>query len=125
MKKRGRGGRGGAGHASTSTDMAVGPLAGVLGAAALTVPLVARFVHGSEDSTDLDVMYMIPALPAVPVCHRFCEADPAENRNLIVVREGRVHAAFKGLPDEVRGPRRVQATCVCKLTHYGDQPTHL
>ena len=60
-----------------------------------------RYVHGSQDSTDLDVVYVMDELPPFVECQRFCSADPLENRNIIVIRDGIVAACFKGLPDEV------------------------
>ncbi len=59
-----------------------------------------RLVHGSEDSTDLDVLYIFDEKPSFRECQRFC-ADKTENRNIIVVRDGVVVECFKGLPDEV------------------------
>lgn len=60
-----------------------------------------RYVHGSQDSTDLDVIYVMDSLPSFVECQRFCSADKQENRNIIVIRDGIVTACFKGLPDEV------------------------
>ena len=52
-------------------------------------------VHGSEDSLDLDVVYVVPVMPAVRDCHAFCADDPDENRNLVVLRDGVVVDCFK------------------------------
>ena len=60
-----------------------------------------RYIHGSADSTDLDVMYVFEALPSQGECHRFCCGDPRENRNIIAVKDGVVEQCFKGIPDEV------------------------
>lgn len=61
---------------------------------------LARLVHGSQDSSDLDVLYVMDSKPSFLDCQRFC-ADKEENRNIIVVRDGVVVECFKGLPDEV------------------------
>lgn len=60
-----------------------------------------RYIHGSADSTDLDVVYVFEELPAAEECHRFCRSDPQENRNIIVVKDGTVVQCFKGIRDEV------------------------
>jgi len=61
-----------------------------------------RYIHGSADSTDLDVMYVFDALPSsTKECHLFCSADPNENRNIIVIKDGIVEQCFKGKRDEV------------------------
>ena len=60
-----------------------------------------RYFHGSEDSTDVDVFYVFPALPTKEECKKFCSADPSENRNIIVVEDGIVTGCYKGTPDEV------------------------
>lgn len=60
-----------------------------------------RYIHGSGDSTDLDVVYVFPEMPSFTDCQKFCNADPKENRNIIVVENGTVKSCFKGNPDEV------------------------
>lgn len=59
-----------------------------------------RYIHGSKDSIDLDVVYVFDELPSDQECARFCAEDPAENRNIIVVRDGQIAACYKGFPDE-------------------------
>lgn len=63
--------------------------------------ILAKYRHGSEDSTDVDVHYVVDALPDPAECKRFCSEDPAENRNLIMIRDGVVTNVYKGTPDEV------------------------
>ena len=60
-----------------------------------------RYIHGSADSSDLDVMYVFDRMPDQIQCQRFCNEDPQENRNIIVLENGVVHSCFKGYPDEV------------------------
>lgn len=60
-----------------------------------------RYVHGSEDSTDLDVHYVFDNLPSFNECQIFCSSDPSENRNIIVIKKGIVTDCFKGTPDEI------------------------
>ena len=70
--------------------------------------ILARYIHGSGDSTDLDVLYITDEIPDHIQCKSFCDEDPAENRNLAVTRDGIVVWCYKGFPDEVNNA--VQAT---------------
>lgn len=63
--------------------------------------ILARYIHGSQDSIDCDVVYIVDEMPTAQDCAAFCSADPSENRNLAVVRNGIVEQCFKGFPDEV------------------------
>ncbi len=63
--------------------------------------ILARYVHGSSDSVDCDVLYITDRLPTMQECAVFCSADRSENRNLAVVSDGVVSACYKGFPDEV------------------------
>lgn len=63
--------------------------------------IISRYVHGSADSTDTDVVYSVDTLPSLDVCKKFCSASPSENRNLMTVRDGIVTAVYKGTPDEL------------------------
>lgn len=60
-----------------------------------------RYVHGSEDSVDIDVIYVFDQLPDIAACKSFCDGKGNENGNIIVVKDGVVAAAFKGSVDEV------------------------
>lgn len=63
--------------------------------------IIARYVHGSEDSTDLDVIYIIDQIPEMTEWPLFCNADPNENRNIATIENGVVAWSFKGFKDEV------------------------
>jgi hypothetical protein len=63
--------------------------------------ILARYIHGSEDSTDVDVVYVVDELPDKAECKRFCSEDPNENRNLITIKDGAVSEVYKGTIDEV------------------------
>lgn len=71
--------------------------------------ILGRFIHGSADSRDRDVVYIVDELPPQRECQLFCSADPAENRNLCVVRDGVVAACYKGFVDELNNS--LLATC--------------
>lgn len=58
-----------------------------------------RLIFGSEDSLDLDVVYLVDAIPDIQSARRLCRSD-TENRNLVVVEDGVVVDCFKGSPDE-------------------------
>lgn len=60
-----------------------------------------RYIHGSADSTDLDVVYVFEEMPSREECQAFCRDTDGENRNIIVIRGGVVSQCFKGLRDEV------------------------
>ena len=59
-----------------------------------------KYIHGSEDSIDTDVVYVVDTLPSLQECKRFC-SDKNENRNICVVKNGIVIECYKGTPDEV------------------------
>lgn len=63
--------------------------------------IIAKYIHGSEDSTDTDVIYVVDNLPDKAVCKQFCSEDKDENRNMITVEEGVVSSVYKGTVDEV------------------------
>lgn len=62
---------------------------------------ITYYVHGSEDSTDRDVMYVLDEMPELIECKRICDGNGNDNGNIVVVKDGVVSAAFKGSPDEV------------------------
>lgn len=59
-----------------------------------------RYVHGSEDSLDLDVFYVFDKMPSFRDAKEFC-ASKIENRNAIVVKDGVVTDCYKGTVDEI------------------------
>ena len=60
-----------------------------------------RYIHGSEDSLDVDVYYVFDEKPSFDECRRFCSEDPNENRNIIVIKDGVVVDCFIGTVDEI------------------------
>ena len=63
--------------------------------------ILERYIHGSEDSTDLDVLYIVDELPDKAECKRFCSSDPSENRNVATVSDGVITSVYKGTVDEL------------------------
>lgn len=63
--------------------------------------IIAKYIHGSENSTDVDVHYVVDVLPDLNECKKFCSADKAENRNLISINNGIVTDCYKGTIDEI------------------------
>jgi len=59
-----------------------------------------KYVHGSEDSVDIDVFYVFDTLPDFKSCQEFC-SDKEENRNIITIKNGVINQCFKGTVDEV------------------------
>lgn len=61
-----------------------------------------KYIHGSEDSLDVDVFYVFDSMPSYQDCHTFCSSDKNENRNIIVIENGMVTDCFKGTCDEIQ-----------------------
>lgn len=59
-----------------------------------------RYVHGSEDSLDLDVFYVFDETPSFNEAQKFC-ANKEENRNVICISDGIVSYCYKGTIDEI------------------------
>jgi paraquat-inducible protein B len=67
----------------------------------INMEILNKYIHGSADSTDVDVVYVVDELPSFADCKRFCAEDKAENRNVLTVENGIVINCFKGTPDEI------------------------
>lgn len=63
--------------------------------------IIAKYIHGSEDSLDTDIYYVIKELPTFYECRKFCSENKDENRNLIVIENGIVTDCFIGTNDEI------------------------
>lgn len=61
---------------------------------------IIRYIHGSEDSIDVDVFYVFDDMPSLTFCQLFCD-DKNENRNIITIENEIVTNCFKGTIDEV------------------------
>jgi hypothetical protein len=59
------------------------------------------YIHGSSDSTDKDVIYVLDTMPSITECKKFCDGKGINNGNIITVKDGIVLSAFKGSVDEV------------------------
>ncbi|MNJ90254.1 hypothetical protein D3C87_78490 [compost metagenome] len=59
-----------------------------------------KYIHGSEDSLDVDVLYVFEEMPTFTECQKFC-SNEEENRNIVVVKNGVVKDCFKGTIDEI------------------------
>lgn len=60
-----------------------------------------RYIHGSEDSLDLDVIYVFESIPTFKEAQSFCSLDEIENRNIVVIEDGKVIWCFKGTVEEI------------------------
>lgn len=60
-----------------------------------------RYVHGSANSLDLDVIYVLKQRPSAHNAKLFCSASAEENRNVVTVKNGTVDWCYKGSIDEV------------------------
>lgn len=63
--------------------------------------IIAKYIHGSEDSTDVDVHYVVEEQPSFQEAKAFCDADLTENRNIITIKDGIVIGCYKGTVDEI------------------------
>lgn len=63
--------------------------------------IIAKYIHGSEDSTDIDVHYVFDVMPSFKECKIFCDSDKTENRNIITIDNGIVTNCYKGTVDEI------------------------
>lgn len=59
------------------------------------------YIHGSEDSTDRDIIYVFESLPSFQECKSFCDGQGANNGNIVVIKDGIIASAYKGSIDEV------------------------
>lgn len=60
-----------------------------------------KYIHGSQDSTDVDVMFIFDEIPQKADASRFCSDNSVENKNIAVVKDGVVVWVYKGTIDEV------------------------
>lgn len=63
--------------------------------------IVGSYIYGSEDSTDVDIAYIVDELPSLQECKKFCSSDKNENRNLITIDNGIITKCYKGTIDEL------------------------
>jgi hypothetical protein len=63
--------------------------------------IIAKYIHGSEDSHDIDVCYVVEEQPSFQEAKDFCDADLTENRNIITIKDGIVIDCYKGTVDEI------------------------
>lgn len=64
------------------------------------VQIIGSYVHGSADSIDKDVVYLLDRIPEFNECKMFC-ASLEGNPNIIYVEDGIVKWCYKGSEDEV------------------------
>ena len=63
--------------------------------------ILAKYIHGSADSTDTDVLYIVAEQMTFADAKAFCDADKTENRNVATVVNGTIEWCYKGTPDEL------------------------
>lgn len=63
--------------------------------------ILGSYIYGSEDSTDVDIAYIVDELPSLQECKKFCSDDKNENRNLITINDGIITNCYKGTIDEL------------------------
>ena len=78
--------------------------------------VIAKYRHGSADSTDKDFVYVVDEMPSLQEAKEFCSADKDEDRNIITVDKGIVTNCYKGSVDEINNS-------LLETYHYHEQ-TH-
>lgn len=63
--------------------------------------IIGNYIYGSEDSTDIDIAYIVDELPSLLECKKFCSEYKNENRNLITINNGIITNCYKGTIDEL------------------------
>ena len=72
--------------------------------------ILGKYIHGSEDSIDVDTYYWVDELPpTIQECKTWCESREGENANLFTIHteivgeqySSVVDKVYKGVPDEV------------------------
>jgi hypothetical protein len=72
--------------------------------------VLGKYIHGSEDSVDVDTYYWVDELPStIQECKTWCESREGENANLFTIHTeiineqyySVVDKVYKGVPDEV------------------------
>jgi hypothetical protein len=64
--------------------------------------IIAKYIHGSEDSIDVDVYYVIDKISTFNEAKKFCDSDTEENVNIIEIDNGKVVNCYKGSCDEIQ-----------------------
>lgn len=64
--------------------------------------IIAKYIHGSQDSNDIDIIYVLDRIPEFREAQELCAAGNEEdNRNVMHISNGVVDYVFKGSIDEV------------------------
>ena len=64
--------------------------------------IVAKYIHGSEDSLDVDVFYVVDKITSFNDAKAFCDSYTDENVNIITIENGLVTDCYKGTVDEIQ-----------------------
>lgn len=60
-----------------------------------------RYIHGSQNSVDIDTIYVFEEEPLFKEAKEFCDSKKDENANIICIENGIVSYCYKGTKDEV------------------------
>lgn len=64
--------------------------------------IIAKYIHGSHDSNDIDIFYVVDKIDSFQEAKIFCDSSHNENRNIIVIENGIVVDCYKGTCDEIQ-----------------------
>ncbi len=81
--------------------------------------IIKYFSHGSEDSVDKDIVYIVDKMPSFTDCQAFCSLQD-ENRNIAVIKDRHIVECFKGSLDELNN-----SLGFTYLLHYQKYPLDL
>lgn len=62
--------------------------------------ILAKYVHGSSDSTDVDTYYVVDEELSFQDAKSFCDSYKYENANVLTIKDGIVSSCYKGTIDE-------------------------
>ena len=63
--------------------------------------IIAKYIHGSADSIDIDTVYVTTDEFTTQSAKEFCSQQEGENANLINIEDGIISKCYKGTPDEL------------------------
>ena len=63
--------------------------------------MIAKYIHGSADSIDIDTVYVTTYEFTTQSAKEFCSQQERENSNLVNIDGGIISKCYKGTPDEL------------------------
>jgi hypothetical protein len=91
--------------------------------------VLASYIHGSEDSLDVDIAYVIDRPIDRQAAKDFCDSQ-TNDANILTIENGQVSWCYKGTPDELNNSLLVtyplhQQKCPMMITHRVERDVEL